>query len=236
MAVDEVLLEEATQGTTTLRLYQWNEPTLSLGYFQPAAERAVHAASRGCPLVRRASGGGAIMHDRELTYCLATPIPERFGPVAQGLFDTVHAALIETLAGFGVRAQLVQPPRRDYTSTADRRTAPQPFLCFQRRAPGDVLVATAKIAGSAQRRQRGGLLQHGSILLARSQRAPELPGIEELTGAIIPPADLARDFSQAIANRLRIQWTATVPSDADKQRALALERKRFAASEWTTRR
>jgi len=79
-------------------------------------------------------------------------------------------------------------------------------------------------------------MQHGSILLARSQRAPELPGIEELTGAIIPPADLARDFSQAIANRLRIQWTATVPSDADKQRALALERKRFAASEWTTRR
>src|SRR5882724_9809402 len=74
MAVDEALLESAAvDGIATLRLYQWSEPTLSLGYFQPAADRQTHPASRECPLVRRASGGGAILHDRELTYSLAIP-------------------------------------------------------------------------------------------------------------------------------------------------------------------
>src|SRR5690242_1143259 len=72
MAVDEALLETAADaGIATLRFYQWNEPTLSLGYFQAAAERNQHSMSSGCPLVRRASGGGAILHDRELTYSIA---------------------------------------------------------------------------------------------------------------------------------------------------------------------
>src|SRR5688500_9559950 len=75
MAVDEALLESAATGSVaTLRFYEWHEPTLSLGYFQPAADREQHAASRACPLVRRASGGGAIVHDRELTYSLAWPL------------------------------------------------------------------------------------------------------------------------------------------------------------------
>src|SRR5688572_3671775 len=77
MAVDELLLEEACRGARALRLYQWSEATLSLGYFQAAAERTEHTASRDCPLVRRASGGGAIVHHRELTYCLAMPVAER---------------------------------------------------------------------------------------------------------------------------------------------------------------
>ena len=74
MAVDEALLETAASlGVPTLRFYQWQEPTMSLGYFQEYADRLRHAASAGCPTVRRASGGGAIMHDRELTYSLAVP-------------------------------------------------------------------------------------------------------------------------------------------------------------------
>ena len=67
MAIDEVLLESAaTDGVATLRLYHWNEPTLSLGYFQAAEERERHQASTNCPLVRRASGGGAILPNRLL--------------------------------------------------------------------------------------------------------------------------------------------------------------------------
>ena len=76
MAVDEALLETAADsGVATLRFYQWNEPTLSLGYFQAATDRDQHPASRDCPLVRRASGGGAILHDRELTYSMAMSLP-----------------------------------------------------------------------------------------------------------------------------------------------------------------
>src|SRR5262245_54691837 len=69
MAVDETLLESAAaSGAASLRFYGWSEPTLSLGYFQRAAARQTHATSLGCPMVRRPSGGGAILHDWELTY------------------------------------------------------------------------------------------------------------------------------------------------------------------------
>ncbi len=67
MAVDEaLLLSAASRRTVTLRVYQWEVPTLSLGYFQPHAQREQHASSRHCPLVRRATGGGAIVHDRRI--------------------------------------------------------------------------------------------------------------------------------------------------------------------------
>src|SRR5687767_13677741 len=79
MAVDEALLASAAAGVATLRFYTWSQPTLSLGYFQHAHQRDAHAASRSCPLVRRASGGGAILHDRELTYSLAVPLRQRLG-------------------------------------------------------------------------------------------------------------------------------------------------------------
>src|SRR5262245_10595361 len=74
MAVDEALIDDvADGGLATLRFYQWNEPTLSLGYFQPYAARMGHAASASAAVVRRLSGGGALLHDRELTYALALP-------------------------------------------------------------------------------------------------------------------------------------------------------------------
>ncbi len=74
MAVDEMLLEwSAAQGGCCLRLYGWREATLSLGYFQEYADRAGHGPSRNCPVVRRLTGGGAIVHDAELTYSLVVP-------------------------------------------------------------------------------------------------------------------------------------------------------------------
>ena len=74
MAVDETLLEAAAaEGLCSLRFYQWAEPTLSLGYFQAYADRNQHEASRQSAVVRRASGGGAIMHDFDVTYSLAVP-------------------------------------------------------------------------------------------------------------------------------------------------------------------
>ena len=74
MAVDEALLaDDVETDAATLRFYRWSEPTLSLGYFQSYADRELHAASRGCAVVRRQSGGGAILHDRELTYSLVLP-------------------------------------------------------------------------------------------------------------------------------------------------------------------
>jgi lipoate-protein ligase A len=232
MAVDDVLLASAAAGITTLRFYQWSEPTLSLGYFQAAAERVQHAASRNCPLVRRASGGGAIVHDRELTYSFAVPQDQRFGTQAAALYDLFHDSLLGTLADFGVPA----------TRCAARGHAPeqasgrQEFLCFQRHTRGDVLAAGHKIAGSAQRRQRGGLLQHGSILLGASPGAPELPGIAEIAGVPVGAGQLAAGWAARLARD--VKWTLAVASldAAERHEAAAREADRFAAESWTYRR
>ena len=77
MAVDEALLLSDERTGLTIRFYQWEEPTLSLGYFQSLAEREQHPPSVDCPMVRRASGGGAILHDRELTYSMVAPLDQR---------------------------------------------------------------------------------------------------------------------------------------------------------------
>ena len=166
MAVDEMLLEAvAKSGEPTLRFYQWSEPTLSLGYFQAVADRALHEASVACPVVRRSTGGGAIVHDVELTYSIALPLVARWSAVATSVYDLFHQTLVLALANFGITATLCE--------TTLHPLAGEPFLCFERRAKGDVLVGTHKIAGSAQRRKQGAMLQHGSILLEKSAFAPE---------------------------------------------------------------
>ena len=230
MAVDEALLERAAEDRSVcLRLYQWSEPTLSLGYFQSFADRAQHTASRDCPLVRRSSGGGAILHDRELTYSLALPSGHRLARQAEELYLAAHAALVEALAMLGVTAE---------TNRAASRLAPEaePFLCFQRRAVGDVLVGGAKIAGSAQRRRRGAVLQHGSILLAVSPRAPELPGIEQLTGVRLAAADLERIWRPMLQEKLSLQLHRQPLSPAEIERARAMVAEKFGQPAWNERR
>ena len=172
MAVDEALLgDAAVHGQATLRFYQWSQPTLSLGYFQRHAERASHSASHACPWVRRASGGGAIVHDRELTYSLAMPIsrvpgvsraPLQMCWSAADLYMLMHVSLVAALARLGVTAwrhsEVAQSVRSNRSLRAPRPdrdlSSTQPFLCFQRHTEGDVLCGGVKIAGSAQRRRR----------------------------------------------------------------------------------
>ena len=157
MAVDEVLLDRsAEQGAIALRFYGWSEPTLSLGYFQGYQERQRHAPSSQSAVVRRSSGGGAILHDRELTYSLARRGGQALADDSTWLYTAVHEALIETLSACGIHAALCLG-----ANPADG--AEEPFLCFERRAAGDVLLGQAKICAQApsRRRARGPLLQHG---------------------------------------------------------------------------
>lgn len=236
MAVDEALLETAaTSRLTTLRLYEWQEPTLSLGYFQATADRRRHAASAPCPLVRRASGGGAIVHDRELTYSIAVPQHAAALGAAKELLNIVHETLLTILHEFGVNAALYSAAtlcRGETFSLGGEK----PFLCFQRRTCSDIVYKNAKIVGSAQRRRRGSILQHGSILLAQSSRAPELPGIAELTGGYIAPAEFARRWPPLLVTRLQanLRHGGLLPAESDRARRLAEER--FATTEYSDRR
>lgn len=229
MAIDEVLLEDAaTQGNCWLRFYQWSEPTLSLGYFQAYADRAGHAASQTCAVVRRQTGGGAIVHDRELTYCLAVPVAHPLAADATRLYDAVHRALIEMLAAEGIAATLCGDQQAD--------TASSTFLCFQRRSAQDVVIGSAKICGSAQRRRRGAILQHGSLVLASSAAAPELPGIVELTGQSLAAMALSQSWADRIAKRLPLELTGGVLPPHLERQAEALAVAKYADSAWALRR
>jgi lipoate-protein ligase A len=237
MAVDEALLETAAErGIGTLRFYQWQAPTLSLGYFQSLTDRAQHSPSRNCPVVRRASGGGAILHDHELTYSLA--IPKLGTAAARALYDAAHLALIAALADLGLAASLF---RALEGCTTGRGEAPsgrgsEPFLCFQRRTCTDVIFGEAKIAGSAQRRRRGAVLQHGSVLLERSGFAPELPGISELTAASLPVGQLMDRWIDHLTRRLHVEAIVGELTPAEKTRATALAEERFADESFVARR
>lgn len=250
MALDEALLLQAAEGgAPTLRFYEWDQPTLSLGYFQRYADRALHQPSVRCPLVRRTTGGGAILHDHELTYSCAMPSGHRLARRAADLYYAIHESIVSALAQMGLVAYL-QSCDQDVvdlrangstggcgtTETApDSRfvsVAREPFLCFQRRTAGDVIFNNQKIAGSAQRRRRGAVLQHGSILLAASRYAPELPGLLELGCLHIETGDLAERLRTALSIRLKFDFVPEVPSRETLNRATAIETSKFAGETW----
>ncbi len=212
-----------------LRFYRWTPATLSLGYFQKAADRQLHTSSQTCPLIRRSSGGGAIVHDHELTYsvCLRTA-----GAIAKSnaaLYDTVHLSIQKALAMQNVTVTLHPDPGA--ASPSD------PFLCFQRRAKGDLICGTDKVGGSAQRRLKNALIQHGSLLLSQSQFAPELPGLEELCGHKINADDLIKDLAAEISRATGIVFRPSPgPSAGELQRARVIASEKFASGQWLNRR
>jgi lipoate-protein ligase A len=229
MAVDEAILESAEPGQCVLRFYQWQAPTLSLGYFQRYEDRWQHEPSRACAVVRRASGGGAILHDHELTYSLTVATDHPLAADRLGLYRAMHLALIDTLTQWSIHPSLCEPsPHTPETK--------EPFLCFQRRASGDVLLDGAKIAGSAQRRSRSAVLQHGSVLLRCSAAAPELPGIGDLSGRAIQPKELMEAWLQNLGNSTKCPWKVENLSASQHTRAAELVDKKYGTPIWTQNR
>ena len=159
MALDEVLLASAARdGVATLRLYRWRGPWLSLGYAQPFdASAAAAFRAAGVTVVRRATGGRAVLHGADLTYAVAAP-ESMLPPGLEGAYRLLSDALLDALRAIGVAAQ--PAPRAASPSPADG------FDCFAAAATDEICVAGRKLAGSAQRRAAGAVLQHGSIRLA----------------------------------------------------------------------
>jgi lipoyl(octanoyl) transferase len=160
MAVDEAILQSVSrrESLPTLRLYAWNPPCLSLGYGQRASDVDYDRLSAyGWDVVRRPTGGRAILHTDELTYSLALPIDDDLA--AGGIIDSYRrfsAALVAGLEQLGVY------PQADHR--ADRHI-PVAAVCFETPSHYEITVVGCKLVGSAQVRRSGGLLQHGSIPL-----------------------------------------------------------------------
>jgi lipoate-protein ligase A len=158
MAFDEALLAARLPGPV-LRLYAWDGPWISLGWFQKI-EEAVDlegARAQGVGVVRRPTGGKALVHEGDLTYALVLPAGHpltRASVVAS--YRIILRPLLEALGELGIRVQLNAPESR-----SDRTAVP----CFMERAAESIVVGGRKLCGSAQVRRGGALLQHGSIPL-----------------------------------------------------------------------
>jgi lipoate-protein ligase A len=149
--------------------------------------------------------------------------------VAKKLYKVFHNTLIEVLAGWGIRASLCG-------DVSKRRREDEPFLCFQRRSEGDALLNGSKIAGSAQRRHRGAVLQHGSVLLRTSSCAPELIGIEELSETTLEFDEVIELWTAQICSELGIITTIAALDEEKVSAARQLEGDRFGSDRWTNRR
>jgi len=162
MAVDEAILESVYQGVSrpTLRLYAWEPACLSLGLAQPFSEVDTHAlTANGWDLVRRPTGGRAILHTDELTYAVIAQEtePRVRGGVLESYLRLSHA-LLESLKLLGLY------PEANEKDTDNQRKTPNP-VCFEVPSNYEITVKGLKLIGSAQARRKEGILQHGAIPL-----------------------------------------------------------------------
>lgn len=238
MALDEALMHRAAAtGEGVLRVYTWARPTLSLGRHQTARGRydLSRANALGVAFVRRPTGGRAVLHHREVTYSISAPAgpASPLGSLAES-YAWINRLLVEGLRALGADVCVAAP------------TAPPPHPgvapCFETPVAGELCAGGRKLVGSAQVREHGALLQHGSILVDDDQPlagtlliepgAPPPPAatLHELLGT----APSARDVADALAGALGP--APALPFDgALRDHADAL-RTRYEDPAWTWRR
>lgn len=253
MAVDEALHTGFAAGRDLpiLRLYSWAPACLSLGYAQPLADVDLDACARaGVDLVRRPSGGRAVLHDRELTYAVIAPVddPAVGGTIAQS-YRAIARGLLAGLRALGVAADLA--PGSPTGDLAARRSG----ACFAATARHEILWQGRKLAGSAQMRRGGILLQHGSLLLERSRveladllcaagngstLAAHLAGASAAIGDLLDPAPsppaAAAGFAPAFAAALGLTLQPDELTPREAALAGELNHARYRGPTWTRRR
>ena len=162
MARDWALMDRAREtGERIFTVYSWERPTLSFGRNQTAKDRydPAELERRGIDVVRRPTGGRALLHWREVTYSVAAPVASH--ELLTESYEAINRILIEGLRILGVEAS--------EASGGPRAPAPGDMPCFATPAEGELVVNGAKLVGSAQVRENGALLQHGSILVHDDQ-------------------------------------------------------------------
>jgi lipoate-protein ligase A len=251
MAVDEAILSSVIDGIRmpTLRLYGWSPPCLSLGRSQRLAEADLAACrAAGVDIVRRPTGGRAILHTDELTYSvsLLQTDPRAKGSIVEG-YRRLSEGLLAGLHRLGVEAsQAVGQKTAGGESTA---------VCFETPSDYEITVAGRKLVGSAQWRVRGGVLQHGALPLGgdlarvvdylafsdverhaqRRRLHLRAATMEEATGIVYPFDKVAQALAEGFAEALNL---TVVPGELSPQeRALSVEirEKVYADPEWTAR-
>jgi lipoate-protein ligase A len=251
MAIDEAVFNACKRGQTppTFRLYGWHPPAVSIGYGQRLDEELDVDRCRmyGIDIVRRHTGGRAVLHDEEITYALAVPEGHpAIGPSSYDTYRRISEALIRALRDMEIPAQLVArtPPQGDAPDGA----------CFSHAARYEIAVHGRKLAGSAQRRSGGFVLQHGTLLLGPGhKRLPLLlphhqherrrrmmedlnertVSAAELLGRRIPFHDMAARIPPAVTVHLGIALEAGALSPQEEEEVFMLIEAKYGNPRWT---
>lgn len=240
MALDDALMTRArATGESVLRIYTWLRPTLSLGRNQTARGQydMARAHSEGVDIVRRQTGGRAVLHHREITYSVTAPVPD--SQTVRESYARINRLLRDGLRRLGVMA--------DIAAVTD--PAPHPGLapCFDVASGGELVLGSRKLVGSAQWREHGAMLQHGSILvdddqsrvtallLSAGEPAASPATLREALGSAPTDAQVADAMFAAVraledSDASELEHDATLDSLAEK--ALS----RFEDDRWTWRR
>jgi lipoate-protein ligase A len=251
MAIDEAILEAVGQGGSppTLRLYAWAPPCLSLGYAQPYGDvDPTRLAAHGWEVVRRPTGGRAILHTDELTYAVIAPLdePRLAGSVLES-YQRLSQALLEALHRLGIPAQV-----QEKAPAAGNQNP----VCFEVPSNYEITIQGKKLIGSAQARRKEGVLQHGSLPLqgdlarileglsypddatrqaAGSRLLAHATTSEAILGYRLDWNTAAGAFVGAFEQVLNLQLQAEELTPAELARAEQLVALKYAHASWTQR-
>lgn len=253
MAVDEAILESVYSGDSppTLRLYAWEPGCLSLGHAQPYSEVNFKAlVENGWDVVRRPTGGRAILHVDELTYAVIAP--EREPRVKGGVLESylrLSQALLESLRILGLS------PQAKEKSTGGKKGEPNP-VCFEVPSNYEITVNGRKLIGSAQARRKEGILQHGALplygdltrivtalqfpcetaqLKAKERLLAHATTIERELGEVINWDQAAAAMKKAFIEILNLDLERDELTPKEQARAEALVETKYAHPSWTER-
>jgi len=249
MAVDEAIVTAVCEGASppTLRFYAWSPPCLSLGRGQPLTDVDQEACqAAGVELVRRPSGGRAILHTDELTYsaALAQADPRAAGDVVAS-YRRLSEGLLAGLRGLGVQAVQAAAPRKP----AGDPTA----ICFETPSNYELTAGGLKLVGSAQWRARGGILQHGTLPLhgditrivsyltlpdaEREQQRQALrrraATLEAALGRRVLFGEAAQALAEGFAQALSLTLIVGELTAYERTLVAELRRRRYASPDWT---
>jgi lipoate-protein ligase A len=241
MAVDVALAESVRRGgPPVLRFYRWWPPCISLGRNQPARGQydEAEARRRNIDFVRRPTGGRAVYHHHEVTYSVCVGDRQLGGP--RRTYVAIHKALLAGLRLLGARTDIVDDPGQPIR--------PSTVPCFQETDGGAIVSGKRKLLGSAQLREGGILLQHGSLLLTGDQsptvellrvRGHDLlsehpAALDELLAHLPTWAELVDALASGFERLLGIQLAESVLDDRE-QTCVTLHSRHFSDPEWTWR-
>ena len=252
MAVDELLFEGCRahlregrppeDAPVTFRVYAWSPPAISLGRGQ-AAERDIfleRLEEEGIDICRRLTGGRAVLHDCELTYSVTGP-QVLLGDAIEETYRRISLGLAEGLAALGARVELAPPSGSAYASQGS---------CFATASVWELSIDGKKMVGSAQCREGGAVLQHGSVLLRSSEerlasllkprgaehfltRGAHAVGLWEVLGEEIPFHDVAETLKAGLEKVLGFRFLPNPLTSTENARALEISRARYENREWT---